>query len=153
MELSMNLIMNQKKMKTTNNTHQVNGSHYEGIGKIEPVHLMVEYNLNWFQGEILKYVSRHWTKNGITDLMKAIHIADMSIDLKPIYQSKERLHHIKTYIAYSEQFRDRLEGHNRFGPVEFTALVQFIIAGNMKLVKSLINIMKYEFYEKTYIIG
>lgn len=140
-------------MRTTNNTNQVNGSHYEGIGKIEPVHLMVEYNLNWFQGEILKYVSRHWTKNGIIDLNKAIHIADMAIDLKPIYQSKERLHCIKTYIVYSEQFHDRLEGRHSFGPVEFTDLVQFIIAGNMKVVKNLINLMKHEFYEKTYIIG
>ena len=135
-------------MKTTNNTHQVNGSHYEGIGKMEPVHLMVDYNLNWFQGEILKYVSRHWTKNGITDLMKAIHIADMAIDLKPIYQSKERLHHIKTYIDYSKQFHDRFEGCHSFGPLQFTDLIEFIIAGNMGIVKSLIKVMEQEFYGK-----
>lgn len=49
-------------MKTSNNTNQVGGNHYQF--EIEPVHLMVKYNLNWFQGEILKYVSRHTNKNG-----------------------------------------------------------------------------------------
>lgn len=67
-------------MKTSNNTNQVGGNHYQF--EIEPVHLMVKYNLNWFQGEILKYVSRHTNKNGKQDLEKALHICDMAIDLK-----------------------------------------------------------------------
>lgn len=58
-------------MKTSNNTNQVGGTHYQF--EIEPVHLMVKYNLNWFQGEVLKYVSRHTNKNGKQDLEKALH--------------------------------------------------------------------------------
>lgn len=63
-------------MKTSNNTNQVGGTHYQF--EIEPVHLMVKYNLNWFQGEILKYVSRHTNTNGKQDLEKALHICDMA---------------------------------------------------------------------------
>lgn len=67
-------------MKTTNNTKQVSGTHYNM--SIEPVHIMAALNLNWFQGEILKYVSRHHRKNGVTDLNKAIHVCDMAKDLE-----------------------------------------------------------------------
>lgn len=73
-------------MKTTNNTEQVSGKHY--YMEIEPVHIISEFNFNWFQGEALKYVSRHYRKNGINDLNKAIHISDMSIDLKPLSLTK-----------------------------------------------------------------
>lgn len=66
-------------MKTTNNTEQVSGKHYEM--EIEPVHIIAALKLNWFQGEILKYVSRHRRKNGISDLNKAIHVCDMAKDL------------------------------------------------------------------------
>lgn len=69
-------------MRTKNNTSQVNGSHYESIGSIEPVHMMKVFHMNWFQGEVLKYVSRHWDKNKEVDLDKAIHIMDMAIDLE-----------------------------------------------------------------------
>lgn len=90
-------------MKTSNNTNQVGGNHYQF--EIEPVHLMVKYNLNWFQGEILKYVSRHTNKNGKQDLEKAIHICDMAIDLKPTIVSKVSLleengeEYFETYIS------------------------------------------------------
>lgn len=64
---------------------------------------MVKYNLNWFQGEILKYVSRHTNKNGKQDLEKALHIGDMAIDLKPAIVSKvslleNREEYFETYI-------------------------------------------------------
>lgn len=66
-------------MKTSNGTTQVNGDHYEN--EIEPVHIIAEFKFDWFQGEILKYVSRHKRKNGISDLNKSIHICDIARDL------------------------------------------------------------------------
>lgn len=70
-------------MKTTNNTEQVSGNHYN-VGEIEPVHIMAYYQLDWFQGEVLKYCSRHWNKNGIIDLNKAIHVIDMAKDFNTL---------------------------------------------------------------------
>lgn len=66
-------------MKTTNNTTQINGNHYDL--EIEPVHIMAALRFNWFQGEILKYVSLHHRKNGISDINKSIHVCDMADDL------------------------------------------------------------------------
>lgn len=68
-------------MKTTNNMQEVNGTHYESL-QYEPVELFQAFNLNWFQAEPIKYLSRFWNKNGISDLNKAKHIISMSLDMR-----------------------------------------------------------------------
>lgn len=61
------------------NLHQVGGTHYEKL-KIQPVKLFVQYKLNWFQGEAIKYLSRFPHKGGLKDLQKAVHIIDMAYE-------------------------------------------------------------------------
>ena len=61
------------------NLHQVGGTHYERL-KIQPVKLFVQYNLNWFQGEAIKYPSRFPHKGGLNDLQKSVHIMDMALE-------------------------------------------------------------------------
>jgi hypothetical protein len=62
-----------------NKISQVGGSHY-GILSIQPVEMIAKYGLNWFQGEVLKYISRYPNKNGKQDLLKAKSILEMAID-------------------------------------------------------------------------
>lgn len=62
-------MMRRKIMKRSKD--QVGGTHYQ-ILDIEPVELFVKFNLNWFQGEVIKYCSRFQRKNGKQDLLKAI---------------------------------------------------------------------------------
>ena len=66
----------QKMMENTktNNVEQVGGTHYNN--PIQPWDIIAKYNLNWFQGEILKYVTRFRFKGQKQDLMKAISIAE-----------------------------------------------------------------------------
>lgn len=47
--------------------------------KIEPIHFITENRLDWFQGNVVKYVCRHDAKNGIEDLKKARRYLDMYI--------------------------------------------------------------------------
>lgn len=47
--------------------------------KIEPIRFICENNLNFFQGNIIKYVLRHDAKNGLEDLKKARRYLDMFI--------------------------------------------------------------------------
>lgn len=61
------------------NKRQVGGTHYSQF-IIEPVDLMVILNFNWFQGEILKYVSRFRDKNGKEDLDKAMSVSILAIE-------------------------------------------------------------------------
>lgn len=45
--------------------------------KIEPIRFIGENKLDWFQGNIVKYVVRHDAKNGSEDIRKVIRYANM----------------------------------------------------------------------------
>jgi hypothetical protein len=53
------------------NDRQVSGSHYQT--EIQPWDFIVANNLNYLEGNIIKYVCRYKDKNGIVDLHKAQH--------------------------------------------------------------------------------
>ena len=91
---------------------QVGGSHYESL-KIEPVELFVKYNVNWFQGEAIKYCSRFLNKNGKQDLLKAIQVCDLAdslgLSIRPIFIPKLDKDFLNKYISqfeYGEVLRD-----------------------------------------------
>ena len=52
------------------NIPQVGGSHYK-VMKIQPWDYIIANNLTWHEGEIVKYVTRWKSKNGVEDLLKA----------------------------------------------------------------------------------
>ncbi len=54
------------------------GSHYES--DIEPVHYIKANNLNFFEGNVIKYVTRWRKKDGVRDLYKARNYIDMLIE-------------------------------------------------------------------------
>ncbi len=45
--------------------------------KIEPIRFIIENDLNWFQGNIVKYFMRQDAKNGMEDVRKGIRYAMM----------------------------------------------------------------------------
>lgn len=58
---------------------QIGGSHYEDM-KIQPIEFILENNLDFLQGNILKYICRYKSKNGLQDLLKARHYLDILIE-------------------------------------------------------------------------
>ena len=54
-------------MKTISNP--IKPKHYEG--SIEPIDLIESQGLDFNEGNVIKYVSRHKKKNGLEDLLKA----------------------------------------------------------------------------------
>ena len=60
---------------------QVDGNHYK-IFEIQPAEYSFRNNLNWHQGEIIKYITRYKLKNGKPDLEKAKHLIDMLIEFE-----------------------------------------------------------------------
>ena len=58
---------------------QVGGGHYKDF-KIQPVEFIRANNLNFCQGNVVKYVTRYKGKNGIEDLRKAKHYIEMLIE-------------------------------------------------------------------------
>ena len=58
---------------------QVGGDWYKSF-PIQPGTFIYENDLNWFQGNAIKYICRHKVKGGRIDLEKAIHYLELLID-------------------------------------------------------------------------
>jgi hypothetical protein len=67
-------------MTSEANKSQVGGDHYKGAA-IEHWDFVAQRNLDYFQGNITKYVSRWRKKAGVDDLRKASHYLDKYIEL------------------------------------------------------------------------
>ena len=64
--------------RTFPSMNQIGGEHYKL--KIQPYHFIMENNLNFFQGNVIKYVVRYQKKNGKEDLEKIIHYCELEIE-------------------------------------------------------------------------
>lgn len=62
-------------------TKQVDGGHYKDL-PIQPVEYIYANALGYFEGNVIKYVSRWRKKNGIADLEKAKHYIELLIELE-----------------------------------------------------------------------
>jgi hypothetical protein len=57
---------------------QIGGKHYKSF-HIQPYEFISKNNLSFFQGNVVKYVCRYLTKNGVEDLEKIIHYCELEI--------------------------------------------------------------------------
>jgi hypothetical protein len=60
---------------------QVAGNHYKDRG-IQPVEYIAANDLNFFEGSAVKYITRHRSKGGVSDLKKAIHLLEIMMELE-----------------------------------------------------------------------
>ena len=67
-------------LRSDANAIQHGGTHYKEAG-IEPWDYIAANNLGYFEGNIVKYVSRWKHKNGVEDLRKAQHYLQKLIEL------------------------------------------------------------------------
>lgn len=59
---------------------QVGGNHYKDTS-IQPVEYIKANGLDYFEGNAVKYITRHRIKGGKDDLLKAIHYLQMVIEM------------------------------------------------------------------------
>ena len=57
---------------------QIGGNHYQS--DYQPLNLILKYNLNFIQGSIIKYVTRHRRKNKEEDLLKALSLCETGLN-------------------------------------------------------------------------
>lgn len=62
------------------NEKQVGGTHYKTA--IQPWDYIAANSIGYFEGNVIKYVSRWRQKNGVEDLKKAVHYLQKLIDLE-----------------------------------------------------------------------
>jgi hypothetical protein len=65
-------------MKATDT--QVGGSHYKDM-PIQPVQYIHANGLSFLEGNVVKYITRHKTKNGKADVEKALHYCQLILEL------------------------------------------------------------------------
>jgi hypothetical protein len=60
---------------------QVGGYHYNNL-EIQPIEFIHRNDLNFCQGNIIKYATRYKSKNGVEDLKKVKHYAELLAKLE-----------------------------------------------------------------------
>ena len=72
------------------NETQIGGRHYQTQTPDQPQHwdIVAMHNLDYFQGQITKYVMRWKNKNGLQDLQKAQHFLQKYIELNTARETK-----------------------------------------------------------------
>jgi len=92
---------------------QEGGSHYKL--NIQPIEYIHENDLGFIEGNIIKYATRHKTKNGAEDIRKIIHYCELLLELEYGEKSKE------------EGLRELIESKHREG--DSTSKPQLFPAG------------------------
>ena len=62
------------------NDSQVGGTHYQS--PIQTWDYIIANDLNYLEGNVVKYVSRHRQKHGVEDLRKAMHYLQKLIEVE-----------------------------------------------------------------------
>lgn len=60
---------------------QEGGSHYKDM-KIQPVEFITANDMDFLQGNVVKYIARHKAKNGALDVRKALHYCQLILELQ-----------------------------------------------------------------------
>lgn len=68
---------------------QIGGTHYKTT--IQPVQYIYANNLNFFEGNVIKYITRHRSKGGKADLEKAIHYIEMLMEFEYSEEKKSEV--------------------------------------------------------------
>ena len=69
---------------------QIGGSHYKDCA-IQPVDYIVKNKLDFLEGNVVKYITRHKEKDGPEDIKKVIHYAQLILELTyGIKKTKEK---------------------------------------------------------------
>lgn len=77
---------------------QIGGEHYKNM-KFQPIQLITSLKCSFIQGCIIKYITRYKYKNGVEDIKKCIHYAQLAIELNNRkYCDPDVLFQIKKYI-------------------------------------------------------
>lgn len=69
----------ERRLSLPPKSTQVGGDHYSKM-KIQPIDFITANGLGYMEGNIIKYVCRYKSKNGVEDLKKAQHYLQMLIE-------------------------------------------------------------------------
>ena len=92
---------------------QIGGDHYKRMA-IQPSHYIVKNKLGWYEGNIIKYITRHSIKGKRQDIEKVIHYAELLLEDKyPEDEGTRRGRETANYIKKLNRDRKKQEEMNK----------------------------------------
>lgn len=79
---------NEETQPKTAMEKQVGGNHYKDK-KLQPWDIVDALDLNFYEGNAIKYLIRYKDKNGVEDLKKAIHYIERIIENESTTSSRD----------------------------------------------------------------
>lgn len=64
------------------NNKQHGGNHYKKYGDLQPWDVVIAWELGYLEGTALKYIARWRDKNGVEDILKAIHFLEKLVEVE-----------------------------------------------------------------------
>ena len=64
------------------NNKQHGGNHYKKYGNLQPWDVVIAWELGYLEGTALKYIARWKDKNGVEDILKAIHFLEKLVEVE-----------------------------------------------------------------------
>lgn len=64
------------------NNKQHGGNHYKKYGDLQPWDVVIAWELGYLEGTALKYIARWKDKNGVEDILKAIHFLEKLVEVE-----------------------------------------------------------------------
>lgn len=102
------------KMKDMEDKKQIGGDHYLKCG-IMPTTYIRANNLDFFEGNIIKYATRHKEKGGAEDIKKVIHYAEMILEDVYGFKKEEGSIVMEDYDSYFKGVDRIKEGSDCIG--------------------------------------
>jgi len=68
------------------NNKQHGGNHYKKYGDLQPWDVVIAWKLGYLEGTALKYIARWKDKNGVEDILKAIHFLEKLVEVEKAKQ-------------------------------------------------------------------
>ena len=68
--------------------NQIGGRHYVDLA-IQPVEYIHANQMTFLEGNVVKYVTRHRSKNGKADILKAMHYLELILELEYGLESQD----------------------------------------------------------------
>lgn len=99
-------------MSALNN--QAGGDHYKSLA-IQPVQYIQGNGLDYFQGNVIKYITRHKSKNGKEDILKAIHYCELILELQYSESIDNKVNEKKTRDYWINKIAECQAIHGRIG--------------------------------------
>ena len=75
-------------MQNKANEKQVGGKHYSKYGDFQPWDAVIAWELGYLEGTALKYIARWRDKNGVEDILKAIHFLEKLVEVEKAKQEQ-----------------------------------------------------------------